>query len=670
MNMDHTSRGSLPRQGALLLSLLFVTLLAAIWLRFHPWLPAALQGDDLHYLLNYLREECATRPSEIFTATCADRFRPLASGFIIAEMATFGPDARSYVWVNSTIMALTALLVFLTAQRLSRGSAVTALAVTLTFILARFALYHFTQALAPVESLTLLFCVFSIYCYARIDDEAGAAYRWAALAIVSALLAAFTHERTVVVALWLIPALLLSPRFRSCSWRKLVALLFACVAVPVFYISFKTLVLDTQFMIGTGGTSLSFDQERVLEHGRQAVMSMFGFNTGEAYLAGANVTPEWSKAYFTAHVFLWSWLLLLAIGLTSTLGAARGRGLARSIDAVRWPVVLAGFMVATLVPALLTIRLEQRWLMIPFVAVMLVPAWAVGSVRHRILRPLTIAIVILLAAAALRVDTLVTRHFDDMYLVRSMNFANAARASAAQMSDDEGDTIAVLASEDICQWTLGHGFFFKLYADRQLTLSCQTTLDPRIDESPEGTHLYGLDPHGAFTDLSEQRDATRREREHTRIDFIESFAAGSINDPSPVSTPSGQGAFVMPWNSTKGMKNTLTLVSGFEYRFDSILVPEEEEPTLAFAISMTYPSPTRARALVNIVDADGKTITFERDLDAPAADAAVLEFVPQSVSLAEFTGRLVSVRFTVQSPYGEPNGHWIAFASPRIVVGD
>lgn len=657
-----------PPVTPLLALLVFVALLAAIWLRFHQWVPDALQGDDLYYFLDYLKQECATRPSEIFTAICADRFRPLASGFVIAEMALFGPDARSYVWVNSLVMASTALLMFLIALRLSRGSVVTALAVSLAFIQSRFALYHFTQAIGPVENLTLLFCVSTMYCYIRIDAELSAAYRWASLAILFALLAAFTHERTVVVALWLVPALLLSPRLRKGSWRKLAALLLACVSVPLFYISFKTFALDTQFMIGTGGTSLSFEQGSVLEHGRQAMRSMFGFNTGDQYLAGANITSEWPQAYFYAHMFLWSWLALLAIGLVSALGTARGRGFVSLIDATRWPVVLSGFMVATLVPVLLTIRLEQRWLMIPFAAAMLIPAWAIGTTHHRVLRPVAITILLLLTVAWIQVNTLVTRHYDDVYLVRSMKYANASHLSVAQMSDDAGDTIALLASEDICQWTLGSGHFFKVYANRKLELSCQPSLEAVTEKLPAGTHLYGMDANGVMSDLSERHDALGCERERTHVDFIESFDSGSINDASPVSAPTGRGAFVMPWSAMDGTKNTLTVVSGFEYRFDGIEVPEEGEPSLAFAMSMTYPSPTRARALISIVDENGKAITFERDLDAPAADAETLEFSPQVVRLTEFAGRSVSVRFAVQSPYGQPNGHWVAFSSPRIVV--
>lgn len=661
------SRANRFQPGMLPLFLLFCAVLAAIWLRFHPWVPAALQGDDLYYLFDYLNQRCATRPSEIFTAVCADRFRPLASGFIIAEMALFGPNAQSYVWINSIILALTALLVFLTSLILSRGAVIVALAVALSVILSRFSLFHFSAVLGPVESLTLLFCVAVLYCYARID-HGSSAYRWAILAIFAAMLATFTHERTLVVAFWLMPAFLLSPRLRNGSRLRLGALLLACIAVPLFYITYKTLVLDTHFLIGTSGTSISFDYARIGEHCRQAVMSLFGFNSGPEYVAGGNVTLAWPQAYFFALVFLASWVALLVIGLLSTLRVARG--LAGAIEAVRWPVVLAGFMVATLAPALLTIRVEHRWLLIPFVAVMLIPAWAVGvTSRHR-LRLVAITIAVLGLLALIRVDTLVTKRYDEVFFVSSMNFANAAFDEVEQMSDDDGDNIAILATQDVCEWTLGHGLFFELYSDRRLALSCQPSLESEIEGISADTRLYGLDPQGSMVDLSEQRDSLRRERESTRIDFIESFGTGSINDSSPVSAPTGRGAFVMPWSAMDGTKSTLTVVSGFEYRFDGIELPEEGELSLTFAMSMTYPSPTRARALVNIVDENGKAISFERDLDAPAAGAEALEFTSQVVRLTEFAGRSVSVRFAVQSPYGQPNGHWVAFSSPRIVVAN
>src|SRR5688572_951677 len=87
--------------------LAFIVILAAVWLRFSWWVPTAFYGDDLNYFMEFTKGTCATQAGDILTAICQERFRPVASAFVIAEMALFGTNIHFYIVINALVLALT-----------------------------------------------------------------------------------------------------------------------------------------------------------------------------------------------------------------------------------------------------------------------------------------------------------------------------------------------------------------------------------------------------------------------------------------------------------------------------------------------------------------------------------------------------------------------------------
>lgn len=663
----HASSPLHQSRSAFVTLLAFAAICVAVSLRFSAWIPTVFYGDDLNYFMEFTRGTCATQAGDILTSVCQERFRPVASSFVIAEMALFGTQVHLYVIVNALIIALTSFVVFLTCLRLSRGRTLSSLLVAIAVATSRFAAYHFTQTLGPVESLTLLFCVSSLYFYLRLEDGHGKQYRWALWAIASAFLAAFTHERTLVLAAWLVLAFVWSPELRHGSRLKLAGLLLACIAIPVLYVSYKTLVLSTEFMVGTGGTHISIDVNTILLHGKEALLSLFGFNQGPQYLVGSPVTRQWTSAFALAIVLAFSWWALLIIGLSSawrTSTGIRGR-----LEALRWPLLIGALIVATLAPTLLTIRLEQRWLMIPFALLMLMPAWSLGAATDH-LRPRTARLVALLALSSIVLDTLISRHFGNLFFVSSMRYAAAVKEDLVDSPSPVGDTVALLAGAEHCRWTLGNGAFFAVYAGRPKSLHCFASLDEEAKaELPPATRVYGADAETGLIDLTAESDALRLAEANTAENFIERFPRGRISDETPVSSPSGRGAFVMPWSSRTGMHNTLTVISGYRYSFDDVQIPADGQPQLVFGMGMTYPSATSARATVGVAvpGSESEEVVVQRELTAPGADGTI-GFVSGAIPLQRFAGKKVTFSFGVDSPHGSPNGHWIAFSSPRIVV--
>jgi hypothetical protein len=151
------------------------------------------------------------------------------------------------------------------------------------------------------------------------------------------------------------------------------------------------------------------------------------------------------------------------------------------------------------------------------------------------------------------------------------------------------------------------------------------------------------------------------------FDFLNAFSEGHINNTVKVVSPSGQGVMVIPWDTMLGRRNTLTVMSGFSYRYDA--VPIGRNAQLRFAMSMIYPSRESARAIVRINEERGgaSRVLYSRDLTPPRAGEKLrFEFI--SVPLADFAGKNISVTFSVETPPGkDSSGHWVGFVAPRIV---
>ncbi|MGP1667616.1 MAG: hypothetical protein ACTS5I_17295, partial [Rhodanobacter sp.] len=242
---------------------LAVIALAIIW-RFSPWIPSVFYGDDLFYLLSFMDGTCGTRLSGILTTVCYERFRPVASGVVLTMMELFGTHLPYYQTVNIFLQGIVAALAFAISMRLSRSNWIVSLAIALVVATSRFAAYAVTQVIGPVESLPLALTLGMVYAVVR-AEQGKSPWRWCWLAIGLCFLATNSHERFMVMAMWLGVAFAVSPRIRSLSRGRWIILLLGCIAIPVAYISYKTFVLDAYFLIGTEGTHLGFSFPLILE---------------------------------------------------------------------------------------------------------------------------------------------------------------------------------------------------------------------------------------------------------------------------------------------------------------------------------------------------------------------------------------------------------------------
>lgn len=656
-------RPALPAWLSMTLALAAIAA-ATVW-RFSPWTHQYFYGDDLDYLLSVRAGECATRAADILTHTCQQRFRPVASGFVLATIQWFGPRMGFYNVVNFLIQFLIAGLAFACARRLSGGRLLVSAIVGVVVATSRFALYGTTQAIGPVESLALATTLLCLYSVLRFDGGA-ARLRWAIAALAAAFLAINTHERFVVLAVWLSVAMLSSPAARSLSRRTLAALFLACVALPAIYIGYKTLVLDTTFLIGTGGTQLAPDPVQVLRFAGDAAWSLFGFNQGPAYLVGRQPQLGANVETLAGVGLAGSWAALLLLGAVyawSARQASRGGW----IEAVRWPLLLLVLAAFVLFPALLTIRLEHRWLMAPFALLMLVAAWSAGRVAER-KRGVATVLACMLGVSSVATDSMAMRGYDQVFLVSSAHFADLVKRDILDADPSARGPIRLVAEDSHCRWTLRDGRFFAVYGKAAREVHCYASLEDAIEGGlPPGTGLFSLGADDKLADLTTRVEAMSGGNDHAVVfDFLDRFDAGKINDARHVDTPTGRGVLRLPWESTLGQRDTLIVLSGFRYRFEDVAVPAGA--SFRFGVSMLYPARQSARLVITatLQGAPARTL-LSLDLVPPSPSTQAVDFQQQSIDLSAFAGSKVAFEFSVQSPGGDSTAHWVGLMNPVIV---
>jgi hypothetical protein len=645
---------------------LYLLLAGLIAWRFAPFMSRVFFGDDLNHLLQFMDGQCATRLAGVLTSSCAEKFRPVFAAFTIVTFGLFKTVLWRYMAVNVLLHAASATLVFLLALRLGTGRA-GAFAIALAFALSRFATYQLTQADGPVEGLALLFALAALYAVMHARGDGGSAWRDGWLALAAALLALYSHERYIALAPALFLFFLMLPAYRPMPRGRRTILLAACAAMPALVAAYKVGVLHSSLLVGTAGTHIELDPERVLEHFHEGVASMFGLNDGPEYLVGARLASlPWFPAWICAGLILGTWVASAA-GSAWTAARAGPAGMRAQLGVALPLLATAALLLA---PALTTIRLEQRWLLAPFTLLLLVLAWAAGVAGRRA-PPLRWLPAVVLAGASVLLDALVMRHFDALYLVSSAKVAQAVKRDVLDRGYDPASGLVFIANRSVCTWVLLGGGFFRVYGTGTQPVRCvDTAADLPLDAVPPGARVFAIvAPMRVVDATADWRAVAARAQGRTTFDFLDHVAQGRINSEAVVSTPTGRGVFTGQWGSLVGARDVMIVISGFSYRFEGLRIGPDT--WLEFGVGMPYPTaePARAVVKVSLAGEDAGQVIYSRDL-APPNDVSSASFAYEAIPLAQFAGRTVALTFATQTPGSDSRGHWIAYAQPRLVERD
>jgi len=652
-------------------SIIFLLLtLVVIW-RFNPFMPQVFFGDDLNYLLAFKDGQCGTFASQILTTTCYDKFRPVASGFVLLLMNLFDSSVTGYMIVNVLLQALSAYIAYKIAFQLSNRNKFIAIGVSLTVASSRFAAYQVTQVIGPVEGLGTPLFLGILYMLIYADILKINVLRCGWFAVVLLLLLIHNHERYIVISGWLGLAFLVLPTFRELPRHKLLSLLGGCIFVPVFYVTYKTAVLDSPFLVGTGGVPLSLNINMILAHVKQAVLSLWGFNEGPEYLTGVRLdTLPWFPAWIMAITFATSLILPVLAGIKQGFTFQNGLVTFKN-NSYLWPILLVVLAALLLVPAISTIRLEQRWLLSPYILMLFLGAWGCGQLYklNKYNFPVWYLGVIF-PVAAISLDSMIVKYFHNVFFVDSARYAEMVKRDIADIYPGESSDIYLLSSYPAhCEWSLMNGEFFRIYGGVKRAIRCVSREEVPIDAlDTAGARVFSEVTSGKISDITEEfREFNNlNNKEHVTYDFIKNFDRGIISRKDKVDTPSGTGALIMPVTTIFGGETALTIISGFSYRFEDVLV--ENNSVLRFGVSMIYP----AEPVEAIISLTEKNMTESKVIFAQKIDVTfegnILKLSPESIPLYEYSGRKVTLEFSARPTGTNMNGQWLGFSHPRIVI--
>ena len=653
-----------PARRVLWVALLTAWLAGITLLAFRRWMPGVWLGDDLANYFLFVQKGFASNPIQSLTQPIAEKYRPVYALAMEAVFTGFGTNLRHYMHVNVLLNAVNGALSAVIAFRLSRSRVVAALAAT-AMVLSRFMLYQVTQVTGLLEGVGFLLFLAALWAvvdlHTREDDGRGGVLGSALLAVAAGWLLVFDHERYLPAIPWLAVMLWIAPgvrRLSSDSRQGLVAALLAAVAVNLGY---KKYVINAAVMVGTGGTRIALDVAGMAVRLKQGVLSVFGVNDGPTYLVGHSVTERpFTAIGFCALIFI-ATLIALAVLAVRRLSAGRR-------EPRPWPYLLpASFAVLAgllLIPPMLTIRMEQRWLVEPFALVILSAAWCAGRVGSR---RLAAALFGVLAAASVIVDLRLSVAFPEIYMVKGER--EALNVKRAIVDPGAPDRVEIVADADVCQWVLLKGDFFRMYAPRTRS-ECVTAPDklpPLLYKAPDRPPIFMLQPDETFKDDSYRIYLTfARRDEAVRYDFAQMFPQGRINDDQHMDTPSGKGAVLMPYHEIFVTEPGLVVVSSFAYRYEGLEVRPGDRLEFDLAMAFATKTESRARARIIVQPEGGAPDVIYESMVPRRRPGEEFVFSDLSIPLGRYT-KPVTITFAADTPVGDPAGHWVVFAAPRIV---
>ncbi|QGQ98469.1 hypothetical protein EHS13_28105 [Paenibacillus psychroresistens] len=191
--------------------------------------------------------------------------------------------------------------------------------------------------------------------------------------IILFLILIFTHERFIA----LLPFIVLLISFsKNLVKRKKIYFCSIPIIFVIFNIFIKDIVFQTGFMVGTGGTNITFSFYYIFIFTACGILNLLGLNVGPPYLNGEYIQN--SKLYVQLFSFFIS---LITVGLI--IFFIRNNKLDKRSNLMA--VLTAIFLISLLLlPAVLTIRLELRWVYAPFIVLLLLFAYIFGRIEKKL----------------------------------------------------------------------------------------------------------------------------------------------------------------------------------------------------------------------------------------------------------------------------------------------
>jgi hypothetical protein len=362
----------LPAGGAILvLSVLF-------YVCYLPWETHTIFGDDLiNITLNMKAQNFVDKLNslEVF-----QKFRPLHDFWVTTIIYQFQKNLHYYYIFNVAMLSI-ACYIFSRVVNLVLQSQLLSLFAGAVLGLSHIFYYHITHILlgGTLETQALIYFFAMLYFLLRVllpDKTPENSRNLLLWAILFANLALYTHERYVVVFLALLLVIWLPSVRRHFTYSSSIIISLLTLFSPILNALIKTQVLKMPYMVGTASSNIEFSFSQIIEFLFQTTLSIIQINHGPDYLVGITFWGLPGQYKILAASISLFFLFMAAIVIRETAIAVFRKLASRVLEPsalrpstntyIKPMFVLLTLLLLCLVPAISTIRVEQRWITAPY----------------------------------------------------------------------------------------------------------------------------------------------------------------------------------------------------------------------------------------------------------------------------------------------------------------
>ena len=435
----------------------FFIYLSLIHLRFASFGFRTLAGDDIILLgmSNTKGGSLSTFWPSVFDHTFS-KWRPVTQLILSPMLDLFSGSFWKYQLTNEVLLASCALAIAYLCCCLADGNYVIGCVAGLFIITTRFNLFHVLQVFGLMESLAILFMLLMLIVLFKFATTKNFVFLW--LANLFFFLEIHTHERFI----FLLPILL------TCSFTftngislgRRVFILLTPIFIVLENFIVKTLFFDMNFFIGGGMTSINSETTNVPVFGARAVLNILGFNSGPDYLSGRNANLLGTRAIVVALIFA---VPIVGILFWAAITWLRNFGIKSFTQKT---VLILSLLVPLLLSASITFRQEYRWLLSPYVALIVISMSSVGFVCRTAISRGLVALVLL--GGALTVDLYYSRHATNTYFFSTQGVADSINDRIFRQYKNlvDSSTFVIITQESSTfNWAVGSGLYYQQYSD-------------------------------------------------------------------------------------------------------------------------------------------------------------------------------------------------------------
>jgi hypothetical protein len=479
--------------------MLLIAIPILIYFYFLRWRPNIIYGDDLNiYMSHFSLHSFGERMN---LDVMYGKFRPIHS-LVINFLIEFFKKDLQYVYVFNVVIQ--SLIVYMLAASLNLFLKLPWLSLFWALIagLSRFSFFNLSQLYngGALEGLAMVFFLASLYFVLKVLQKKELPPTRQLQSIIGAIFFAnasmYTHERYIVIFPFIILAVLMSGGLKSLTKQQKTGLIIAAFGSILAHILTKKYFYSMSFLMGTAGTHITFSFHSATSFIIDALLSIFQINSGPDYLVGV---PFTSLPFFDRALVI---ILCCAIFATIAFQGFRGYRAYISRKAGSYAhlgilVFLAVLFMAFLIPAVITVRLEQRWLQASFSILILMLAIVLSDVPFRNVfkqNLIFVAFGLLFLWTGYRYLAIGA---DNLYMANCERIAANFKQAIFNDVIHPGTTQLYMWEkrrdiniENEVDWVLGKGTFFDFYQDRAKVLLFADSTSAIEHINPDSSQIF------------------------------------------------------------------------------------------------------------------------------------------------------------------------------------